>query len=119
MDLGLTYTKVEDYYFPNIALEDTTEYSIGKYGRMHLRYLREHRPVVWGQLVLSGELTKHLFEIDSACNGRMEILVPAMAKREGVTEALKAADQMAWVGRMNSIRNRAEEIVLHDLVYVY
>ena len=101
MDLGLTYTKIGDYYYPDITLPDSTEYHIGRYGRMHMRYLKEHRPVIWGQLSLSGELPKHLFEIDT------------------VTEALKAADPMAWVGWMNNICSRAEEIVLHDLVYAY
>ena len=119
MDLGLTYTKIGDYYYPDIALPGTTRYTIGLYGRMHRRYLKEHRPVVWAELVLTGELSQYFFEIDTACNERMEYLIKEMAKREGVTEALKAADQIAWVGQMNSIRNRAEEIVLHDLVYVY
>ena len=119
MDLGLTYTKIGDYYYPDITLPDSTEYHIGRYGRMHMRYLKEHRPVIWGQLSLLGELPKHLFEIDTACSEQMECLIKEMAKREGVTEALKAADPMAWVGWMNNIRSRAEEIVLHDLVYAY
>jgi len=68
-------------------------------------------------MMLSGKLWPHLAEIDTACEERLDILIPAMAKREGVTEALKAADQMEWVGRMNNIRNRAEEIILHELVY--
>ncbi len=117
MDLGLTYTKIGDYYYPDISLPDTAKYTIGRYGRMHQRYLKEHRPVVWAALVLTGELPKYLFEIDTACNRQMEYLIKEMVKREGVTEALKAADQLVWVGQMNNIRNRAEEIVLHDLVY--
>lgn len=119
MDLELTYTKIGDYYYPDITLPDTTKYHIGMYGRMHMRYLKEYRPVIWGQLSLTGDLPKHLYEIDTACNEQMEYLVTEIAKREGVTEALKRADPMAWVGRMNSIHNRAEEIVLHDLVYAY
>ena len=119
MDLGLTYTKIGDYCYPDISLPDTTKYHIGRYGRMHMRYLKEHRPVIWGQLSLSGNLPKHLYEIDTACNEQMEYLIEEMAKREGVTEALKAADPMTWVGYMNNIRHRAEEIVLHDLVYAY
>ncbi len=119
MDLGLTYTKIGDYYYPNITPPDTTKYHIGRYGRMHLRYLKEHRPVIWGQLSLSGELSKHLHEIDTACNEQMEYLIKEIAKREGVTEALKAASPMTWVGYMNNIHHRAEEIVLHDLVYAY
>ena len=119
MDLGLTYTKIGDYYYPVIALPDTTKYPIGRYGRMHRQYLKEHRPTVWARLVLAGELPRHLFEIDTACNEQMEYLTREMAKQEGVTEALKAADPMTWVGRMNNIRSCAEEIVLHDLVYAY
>ncbi len=119
MDLGLTYTKIGDYYYPDIILPDTAKYPIGLYGRRHERYLKEHRPVIWGQLSLSGELPQHLFEIDTACNEQMEYLIKEIAKREGVTETLKAANPMAWVRRMNNIRSRAEEIVLHDLVYAY
>lgn len=110
MDLELTHTKIGD-------LEDTTKYNIGMYGRMRQRYLKEYRPEEWARLVLAGELPRHLFEIDTACNEQMEYLIKEIAKREGVTEALKAADPMTWVGRMNNIRSRAEEIVLHDLVY--
>ena len=92
-------------------------YQIGKYGCMRRSYLKEHRPVLYANLLTSGTLHRHLAEIDQACNERMEIIVSAMAKREGVTEALKAADQMEWVCRMNNIRSRAEEIVLTELVY--
>jgi len=115
--MGGTYRTEGDYLVPNIALDSDAERPIGRYGRMHRQYLEEHRPVVYNQLLLSGTLWEHLEEIDAACNERMERIIPAMAKREGVTEALKASDQMEWVGRMNSIRSRAEEIVLRELVY--
>ena len=84
---------------------------------MRRSYLKEHRPALYSTLLLDGTLFKHLAEIDQACNERMEIIVPAMAKQEGVTETLKAAEQMEWVRRMNSIRSRAEETVLTELVY--
>ncbi len=119
MDLGLTYTKIGDYYYPDITLSDTTKYHIGMYGRKHERYLKEYRPAVYERLVLTEELNKHLYEIDTACNEEMEYLITEIAKREGVTEALKRADPIAWVGYMNNIHHRAEEIVLHDLVYAY
>ena len=119
MDLGLTYTKIGDYYYPNIVLTDTTKYPIGKYGRMHQRYLKEYRPAIYEILVLTEELPRHLFEVDTACKEQMEYLITEIAKREGVTEALKAADPMTWVGYMNNIHHRAEEIVLRDLVYAY
>ena len=116
-EMGGTYRQEGDYLIPNLALPDEPEYQIGKYGRMRRNYLKEHRPVLYANLLTSGTLHRHLAEIDQACNERMEIIVSAMAKREGVTEALKATDQMEWVCRMNSIHNRAEEIVLSELVY--
>ena len=84
---------------------------------MPLNYLKEHRPVLYTNLLLAGELFPHLAEIDKACEERMDLLTHQMAELEGVTEALKAADQMAWIVHMNSIRSRAEEIVLHEQVY--
>ena len=116
-EMGGTYRQVGDYFIPNITLPDDGEYQIGKYGRMRRSDLKEHRPSLYSTLILDGILFKHLAEIDQACNERMETIISAMAKQEGVTEALKAADQMEWVRRMNSIRNRAEEIVLSELVY--
>ena len=116
-EMGGTYRQVGDYFIPNLALPDTGKYQIGKYGRMRRSYLKEYRKTLYINYVLEGTLFKHLSEIDQACNERMGILVSAMAKQEGVTEALKAADQMEWVRRKNSIHNRAEEIVLSELVY--
>ena len=84
---------------------------------MRKRYLKEHRPVLYTNLLVTGKLDQHLSEIDEACEEHMELLTRQMAKQDGVTETLKAADQMEWVRRMNSIQSRAEEIVLHDLVY--
>ena len=116
-EMGGTYRQVGDYFIPNITLPDDGEYKIGKYGRMRRNYLKEYRKILYNNYVLEGTLFKHLAEIDQACNERIENIISAMAKQEGVTEALKAADQIEWVRRMNSIRNRAEEIVLHELVY--
>ena len=111
------YDKSGDYYLPNLVLEDTEVQPIGKYGRMRKHYLKEHRPALYSSLLLTGKMDRHLAEIDETCEERMELLIQQIAKREGVTKALKAADQMKWVRRMNSIRNRAEEIVLSELVY--
>ena len=116
-EMGGTYRQVGDYFIPNLVLPDTGNYQIGKYGRMRRSYLNEHHPILYNNYLLEGTLFKHLAEIDQDCNERMEIVVSAMAKQEGVTEALKAADQMEWVRRINSIRNRAEEIILTELVY--
>ena len=115
--MGGTYRQEGDYLIPNLALPEEPEYQIGKYGRMRRSYLKEHRPVLYANLLTSGTLHRHLAEIDQACNERMEIIVSAMAKQESVTETLKAADQLEWVRRMNSIRSRAEEIILTELVY--
>ena len=112
-----TYRQVGDYFIPNITLPDDGEYQIGKYGRMRRSYLKEYRKILYNNYVLEGTLFKHLSEIDQACNECMENIISAMAKQEGVTEALKATNQMEWVRRMNSIRNRAEEIILTELVY--
>ena len=115
--MGGTYRQEGDYLIPNLYLPDEPDYQIGKYGHMRRSYLKAHRPVLYANYLTSGTLHQHLAEIDQACNERMEIIVSAMAKQEGVTEALKAADQMEWVRRMNNIRSRAEEIVLTELVY--
>ena len=105
-----TYRQVGDYFIPNLVLPDDGNYQIGKYGRIRRSYLKEHHPILYNSYMLEGTLFKHLAEIDQACNERM-------SEQEGVTEALKATDQMEWVRRKNNIRNRAEEIVLTELVY--
>ena len=116
-EMGGTYRQVGNYFIPNLVSQDDSNYQIDKYGRMRRSYLKEYRKILYNNYVLEGTLFKHLAEIDQACNERIENIVSAMAKQEGVTEALKAADKIEWVRRMNSIRNRAEEIVLHELVY--
>lgn len=115
--MELTYTQCGDYLIPNLVLADTQEYYIGKYGRMRRAYLKEYRPVLYSTLLLTEKLFPHLAETDAACKNRLEIIETAMMRQEGVTEALKADDQMEWVCRRNSIHSRAEEIVLHELVY--
>ena len=113
---GGTYTQNGDVLLPDLSIGESEQRPIGKYGRMRKRYLKEEHPAIFSELLLSGKLYPHLMEIDDACERRIELLVLQMAKREDVTEALKAADQMAWVAQMNSIRSRAEEIVLHELI---
>ena len=115
--MELTYTKCGDYLIPDLVLSDTKEYHIGKYGRLRRAYLKEHRPILYTDLIVTEKLFPHLEEIDTACRERLEIIEKSMMQQEGVTEALKAADQMAWVRSMNSIHNRAEEIALAELVY--
>ena len=114
---GGTYMQVGDYYIPDLKDEEPGHYSIGKYGRMRRRYLQAHHPILFSELTLSGKLYQHLAETDHACKERVELIIWQMEGREGVTEALKAVDQIEWIRRMNSIYNRAEEIVLNELVY--
>ena len=111
------YTLHGDYYFPNITVPESDRKPIGRYGRMQLRFLQEHRSSLYSQLLLSGKLYEHLAEINEACVRRLEKMISLMATREGIDEAIKARDQMAWVAGMNSIRQRAEEMVLTELVY--
>ena len=115
--MGGTYRRKGDYLIPNLELPETEHYQIGKYGHLRQTYLRKHRPVLYNDLTLSGSLYRHLAEVDRTCYERVDLLVSQMAKREGVTEALKAANQLEWVGRMNNIRSRAEEIVLAEVIY--
>ena len=114
--MGGTYRSEGDYFIPNLTVPPNTN-RLGKWGRMHCRFLKEHHITLYNAMLLNGKLNKHLAEIDQICNKRITAIVSALAEKEGVTEQLKAADQMEWVRRMNSIRNRAEEIVLNELVY--
>lgn len=114
--MDLTYTRNGDNLFPALYLEDA-DLPIGKYGLLRKSYLKEHKRGWYSSLLLTGKLDAHLAEIDHSCNERIELIMNQLAKREGVTESLKAADQMEWVRRMNSIRARAEEIVMSELVY--
>ena len=114
---GGTYMQVGDYYIPDLKDEEPGHYSIGKYGRMRKRYLQAHRPILFSELTLSGKLYQHLAETDHACKERVELIIWQMEGREGVNKTHKAVDQIEWIRRMNSIRNRAEEIVLNELVY--
>lgn len=115
--MGGTYTLGADgMYYPNLALPEE-EPHYGKYGRMRLHHLKEHRKVLYNTFLLDGKLVEHLNEVDDTANQRMELLTLQMQERHGVNEALKARDQMAWVGAMNNICNAAEEIVLNELIY--
>jgi len=132
---GLDYVLVGDYYIPDLRLEEQEERRpigkwgrmhlrylkehrpIGKWGRMHLRYLKEHRPITYTELTFSGRMGTYLADINEQAQERMELIIEQMKEAEGVTEDLKRRDQMGWVGAMNGIRNRAEEIVLTEIVY--
>ena len=114
---GIHYTLHGDYYFYNLELPEIPCQTIGHYSRMRLNYLQEHRPGLYTRLILSGKLYEHLTEIDQTSRRRIEQIISRMAWADGADEKLKAKDQMSWVGRMNNIRQRAEEIILQELIY--
>lgn len=115
--MELTYHWEGDVLIPDLELEDGSNYQIGKYGRMRQRYWFENHHAMYTHLVLTEKLWKYLEEVDMECNDMMDMLTVRMAEREGVTEHLKSVDQLGWVRKMNNIRSRAEEVVLHDLIY--
>ena len=114
--MKLTYHRCGDYLLPALTIPDEPV-ALGKYGRMRKTYLKEHKPILYNTLLLSGKLMEHLIGVDVECRERFETLLPQMMRQEGVNEALKARNQIEWVRRMNSIQNRAEEILLNELVY--
>ena len=115
---GLDYTLVNDHYLPNLTAVAPAEHPTGRWGRLHKTYLKEQNPVRYNQLLLSGELSGYLAKLDKQTEEQLALTVRQMQEAEGVTEALKAADQLEWVRRMNSIRNRAEEIIKTELIFV-
>ena len=114
---GLWYELIGDYYIPVLTLSSEEQRPIGKWGRMHREYLKEHRPILYNDLILSGQLWTYLADLNEQTQERLSLIVEQMKASEDVTEELKATEQMAWVGAMNSIRNRAEEIILREMIY--
>ncbi|MFR0842961.1 MAG: TnpV protein [Oscillospiraceae bacterium] len=116
---GLDYTLVNDHYLPNLTAAAPAEQDpTGRWGRLHKMYLKEQHPIRYNQLLLSGELGSYLAKLDKQAEEQLALTVQQMQESEGVTEALKAADQLEWVRRMNSIRNHAEEIIKTELIFV-
>ncbi len=115
--MELTYTEHNGVLIPDLVLDDQPPGSLGKYGRMRKRFLEQRHDGTFSTLVLSGKLTEHLLDIDRTAKEQLEATVSRMAAAEGVTERLKATDQMEWLRRINSIRSRAEEMVKNDLIY--
>ncbi len=118
MDNKLTYTKVGDYYIPDLTAEPMPSRDLGKYGRMRLRYLQDHKSELYAALLMEGRLFAHLLDIEDTANARLDQMMPEMAKAAGATEELKARDQMAWVGLMNNCKARVEEIIFAELIYI-
>ena len=116
---GLDYTLVNDHYLPNLTVATPAEqHPTGRWGHLHRRYLEEHHPVRYNQLVLSGELGSYLASLDKQADEQLALIIRQMQEAEGVTEALKAENQLEWVRRMNSIRSRAEEIIQKELIFI-
>ena len=113
---SLSYQQNGDYQIPNLRLQETSQ-PLGKYGRMRRKYLQEHRPVLWNQMILSETLYPHLLEIEQTAQRRLDTMLPQMAKAAGVTEALKASDPMTWAGLMNNLKAQAEEILMKELIF--
>ena len=115
--MNLTYTKNGDYLIPDLSLTEQENRPLGKYGRMRRKYLEEHRPILWNQMILSETLFPHLREIEETANQRLEQMMPDLMKAAGITEDLKARDPMTWVGLMNNCKAQAEEVILQELIY--
>ena len=117
MKIDLTYSRNGDYLIPDLTLDEQPSRDLGKYGRMRKKFLEEHRPIQWGNLVISGKLFSHLLEIEDAANARLEQMILELAKSAGVTEELKNSDPLRWIGLMNTCKAQAEEVILNELVY--
>ena len=117
MENSLTYTMNGDYQIPDLKLTEQPEKPLGKYGRMRKAYLKEHRPILYNQLLMSEKLYPHLIEIDETAQSRLEQMMPQLAAAAGATEQLKASDPMRWVGLMNTCKAQAEEILMAELIH--
>ena len=114
---GIEYVRNGDYYIPNLTGPDDKVYNIGKYGRMHAKFIKENRPCFYTAKMIDGTWLAYLEEIDTSAKEMVDKLIKDMAVKQGITEELKVKDQMAWVGAMNNIRHSAEEIVCKDLLF--
>ena len=116
---GIEYIRCDNYYLPNLVMpKENTNYQIGKYGRMKLNYLKNHKKAEYLNLLIDCKLNRYLHEIDIVCNNKINTIISQLAKQENVTEELKSTNQMEWVQAMNNIKNRAEEIIFAELIYV-
>ena len=115
---GITYTLKGDYYYPNLYIPKDTNFTIGKYGLAHLRYIKKHNISLCTDLRLDGKLNSYVHSIDERCQTLLDSIITELAKKENVTEELKASNQIEWVARMNNIKSRAEEIVYNEVIYV-
>ena len=114
--MDITYTKHGDYYYPDLTLPPRPTGDIGRYGRMRKKYLKEHQPDTFALMLMENTLTQHLIDIDCEANEQIDLIASQLAQAEGISEELKARDQLGWIQAMNSCRSRAEEQVIRDLV---
>ena len=115
----IEYIRVGDYYIPNLTLPKPRRTgNIGKYGRLKLNYIKKHNIPEYTEMLLNNELNSYLLDVEDACKNKIETLIKQMTESENVTEELKANNQLEWVGKMNSIKQSAEEIILNELIYV-
>ena len=120
MENKLTYHKEGDFYIPNLIIpkDEYPNYILGKYGRLRAKYLKENKKVEYSIMLIDGTLRRHLVETDMQCKERIEILINELKQQENITEDLKNTDPLAWVGTMNNIKNRAEEIIFAELIFI-
>ena len=114
----IAYTLKGNYYFPNLSITKDRNFTIGRYGKARLRYIKQYNKVLYNNLLLNGKLDTYLHSIDERCNNLVESIITKLAKQENITEDLKASHQLEWVARMNNIKNRAEEIIYNEYVYI-
>jgi len=115
--MEITYSKHGDYFLPDLLVPEEESYPLGRYAQLRLEYIKHHRQVLYANLKTTCKLNEHLTDVDRQATQMVDRINSQMARTEGITEALKASDQMAWVGAMNNIRNRADEVALKDIVY--
>ena len=118
INMKIDYRKCGDYYIPNLVISNTKNFKLGKYGKMRLNYLKTQKKAEYSILLMEDKLSEHLQEIDKTATNRYNLLMKQFAEQENITEELKAINQLDWVGKMNSIKNRAEEIIFNELIYV-
>ena len=118
INMKIDYRKCGDYYIPNLVISNTKNFKLGKYGKMRLNYLKTQKKAEYTILLMEDKLSEHLQEIDKTVTNRYNLLMKQFAEQENITEELKAINQLEWVGKMNSIKNRAEEIIFNELIYV-
>ena len=118
INMKIDYRKCGDYYIPNLVISNTKNFQLGKYGKIRLNYLKTQKKAEYTILLMEDKLSKHLQDIDKIATNRYKLLMKQFAEQENITEELKATNQLEWVGKMNSIKNRVEEIIFNELIYM-